>query len=752
MKQFGVSLLGNYIQTFSQDCYTKFSGQRYISCTEAPVYAYNYFNDTAYFNATDNLPAGGDYGGFNTTGYIYNSSVCVSASTVDYFCSTENEEFYVADSVYNDNWNYGNDAGAGIVGLGMNSPVWTILGSPASKMFDIYLTSFNSWTFADSSYIPTTLNSVITLGGFNADYTTSDAHTTFKPLTQGGYLLPLVSFGFGLTNTTATPNTQYYVDLLNSNETIYGFAANTASLALDFRGIGLPTNQFEEFANMLNVISQGEATCLDYKGGYCLLANECSYYTDMGLWDYDFKLQFDTDSDDNYIRVPLASFAADYAQEAGLCVIFVEYLQDTEDDSQQILLGGMFFQSIYAQYTLSGFNSVAISLFVNTNALPGTYIGTADLPEGTDPFTVNSLTLNTDSTSEQNGVPTFAATITGVSDSFAYYLMDFTADHTIVWAKGCNQTGLGNYEPGSCELAPTLLSSSFDATSGNTTGLLHSAGVFTDAKFGGYIVSGTKYTSKICLASGSCKLITLYAADEVSADNWRFNSDGTYGIIGMGPTSAFWNGFADSSTLQVVYSIELGRLQGFTSVHAHALTQTSVASNITFGSANSDAYTGKTSVDVSAESDFSYALNNFAFGIVYQTDGADSSQFFVEMETDYPVIFNTNFKGLGLPANLYLQVAQLLADLSLDAIVCDNELDGICVLPEACASYTSFEDYVFLFNFTTAASSQYLRVPLAVFAQNVKGSLGVTQCNIEITYLNSMAAQSSNIILGGMFF
>jgi hypothetical protein len=175
--------------------------------------------------------------------------------------------------------------------------------------------------------------------------------------------------------------------------------------------------------------------------------------------------------------VPLASFAANYKVESDLCVIFVEYLQDNLDDSQQIIFGGMFFQSIYAQYTITQF-SQSISMYVNKNALPNTYIGVANLEEGPNPFTPHELALKTDDTSEQNGVPTFAATITGVSDTFQYYLMDFNADHTLVWQQDCMQTGVGNYVPGPCEDAPTLASSRFNATEGNTTGLLIASGIF----------------------------------------------------------------------------------------------------------------------------------------------------------------------------------------------------------------------------------------------------------------------------------
>jgi len=41
-----------------------------------------------------------------------------------------------------------------------------------------------------------------------------------------------------------------------------------------------------------------------------------------------------------------------------------------------------------------------------------------------------------------------------------------------------------------------------------------------------------------------------------------------------------------------------------------------------------------------------------------------------------------------------------------------------------------FENYVFLFNFTGSANNNYMRVPLATFAFNIKGSGGKTVCNI----------------------
>ena len=48
----------------------------------------------------------------------------------------------------------------------------------------------------------------------------------------------------------------------------------------------------------------------------------------MNLCDFDFKVQFQTNSDSEYMRIPIATFAANYAGEGGSCVIFVEYLDD----------------------------------------------------------------------------------------------------------------------------------------------------------------------------------------------------------------------------------------------------------------------------------------------------------------------------------------------------------------------------------------------------------------------------------------
>ena len=322
--------------------------------------------------------------------------------------------------------------------------------------------------------------------------------------------------------------------------------------------------------------------------------------------------------------------------------------------------------------------------------------------------------------------------------------MDFTSSHTIVWAKNCTQA-IGNYVPGSCELNPTLLSSNFDPAN-NSSGLLIQTGIFENAKFSGYVVSGTKYTTEMCFADQACKLLQVYSGELVTANNWRFNQNGAYGIIGLSPDSKLWSGFVNKDTNIATYSLSLARVKPLTS---NALQQ---ASNITIGSANDANYQGQTPMMVQALANYSYALTAMDFGIVYQDgNGNPTSQYFQSIGTPmYPVTFTTSFMGLGLPGDVYAQVTNLLAIISNNLAVCEDSLDGICVMPDVCSSYTGFETYAFKFQF--AGSNIFLRVPLATFASNVRGSGGVNQCNIQVTYLDTVNTQSSNIILGGQFF
>lgn len=210
----------------------------------------------------------------------------------------------------------------------------------------------------------------------------------------------------------------------------------------------------------------------------------------------------------------------------------------------------------------------------------------------------------------------------------------------------------------------------------NATGLIHKTGIFNNAKFGGYVASGTKYSTRLCLNNNICKIINAYSGETVTQDNWLYDLDGTYGIIGMGPQSPFWSGFTDPDTLTSNYSISLGRIT------AQGLIP---KSNITFGGVSIEDYTGATYAQVASERNYSYALNNFEFGIVYQTNGKDSSEYFQALQTQYPVVFTLNFQGLGLPANVWESVTALIGTVSHGQAVCDKSPDGTCVLPGSCS-------------------------------------------------------------------
>jgi hypothetical protein len=133
------------------------TGSLPVSCEEQPNYAVNYFNASQYYveGETANYTSA-DYGGYVTSGYVFQAGLCMAASGVSAFCSTDNVQFFSANQISGNSWNYLQSAGSGTFGFGNNSPVWSIIGSPTTKMFDVYLTNFNAWTWADPTYVATT--------------------------------------------------------------------------------------------------------------------------------------------------------------------------------------------------------------------------------------------------------------------------------------------------------------------------------------------------------------------------------------------------------------------------------------------------------------------------------------------------------------------------------------------------------------------------------------------------------------------
>lgn len=77
---------------------------------------------------------------------------------------------------------------------------------------------------------------------------------------------------------------------------------------------------------------------------------------------------------------------------------------------------------------------------------------------------------------------------------------------------------------------------------------------FTDQRFGGYTVSGKQYLGEICLGT-NCQYMNVYSGDSVTENDWMWNTDGAYGIIGMGVDSELWSSFISPNTLSAIYSI-----------------------------------------------------------------------------------------------------------------------------------------------------------------------------------------------------
>ena len=184
-----------------------------------------------------------------------------------------------------------------------------------------------------------------------------------------------------------------------------------------------------------------------------------------------------------------------------------------------------------------------------------TYLGNAvyQQSQSSDVFKVANVTAHPDTATEQNGLPTFGASIGGITDPNPYFLLDFTADHTVVWKTDCNTTGIGMYPAASCSAEPTNMQTGFDGYGYTENGIFQ-------GNFGGYVCSGQKYETQVCFGGANCKFVDVYAVDQVSQNNWMMGQDGTYGILGMGPSSRIWEGFVDPESRRAVYSIELGRV------------------------------------------------------------------------------------------------------------------------------------------------------------------------------------------------
>jgi hypothetical protein len=113
------------------------------------------------------------------------------------------------------------------------------------------------------------------------------------------------------------------------------------------------------------------------------------------------------------------------------------------------------------------------------------------------------------------------------------------------------------------------------------------------------------------------------------------------GTLGYGLESEFWYQFTDPMTNTATYSVALGN--------------NGSPSNITFGAGNTVGFETATPLSLSAvvASNATYALEQVGFGLVYQTDGVDTSSYFANFTSPPSALFTLNFIGMGLPQALW---------------------------------------------------------------------------------------------------
>lgn len=160
-QKFMLSTTSQFISTFSTDCQTVGVGQ--VSCDTEPNFATNYFNMTTGAPlAAENVTIDG----YVLQGYAFNQSICLASISTDYFCTYNDDLFFVANTLVSNDWNFASPSTAGIIGLGEGSPIWkmTGAGSDSEQLYYIQFSNVTDLTFADASYVPTYTGNSISIG------------------------------------------------------------------------------------------------------------------------------------------------------------------------------------------------------------------------------------------------------------------------------------------------------------------------------------------------------------------------------------------------------------------------------------------------------------------------------------------------------------------------------------------------------------------------------------------------------------
>lgn len=332
--------------------------------------------------------------------------------------------------------------------------------------------------------------------------------------------------------------------------------------------------------------------------------------------------------------------------------------------------------------------------------------------------------------------PTLSASVAGVVNNTATYTIDYTSDATLLWAVNCTSALAKNN--GSCSESPNLVVPNFNA---NQSAVWQSS--YSNVSIGGYVTNGQIYYTNVCTSTDSaCQVMSVYVADTIIANNWNYDVQGAWGILGYGPRSAFWQayintqGIAYSSTVLVPVSLALGAYYD--------------SNEITFGSLGS--YSTYTSEPVIINANMLgaqpvYDMDRFGFGVTYSDGSAYYNNF--TGASSMSAQFTPNFEGMGLPSSLYKQYESLVLNatsLMSTPATCTNGTNGYCVLPGSCSSLAAALD-VYSFQVQFANASNYINVPLSAFLFDESG-----KCGINVVSLPDGQADTSNVVFGANFY
>lgn len=181
---YAISLTSSLVQTWGLDCTpTNNRWWEGDECSGRPNYATPTFDLTPYTELTSADNATLSFDGYTASGKIVNTSIAIFDATNYWLASNNNSQIFVADNITDNRWNWYRDGFNGNIGFGSSSPVWGIFGWPDVKKFDVYVANMNNWTaWETNSWTATTVDSSMTLNGFNSAYDTDSVLLTIKPV------------------------------------------------------------------------------------------------------------------------------------------------------------------------------------------------------------------------------------------------------------------------------------------------------------------------------------------------------------------------------------------------------------------------------------------------------------------------------------------------------------------------------------------------------------------------------------------